>query len=266
MIFVAQYHDVMQSLGLNTLDGVKRFTGGLVKDHHGARDILRIDAGKFEGKNLVLFLKRVWHPHKKDGLASLLRHGKVWSCCRQEWENCRALQDAGASTAELVAYGEECLPLWEKFSFIVTRAAEGQRSIEDFLRDCRDPGLRRKVFDALAREVRHLHDAGLATPDLFTRHIFVDATGEQPKFCFIDMARLDRFGKVPDRIRARDLAELNVTAPLRFVSVIERIRFLKAYAGRIDKALAEYVRRRANHLLKRKKFQDFRSKTKPKTD
>jgi tRNA A-37 threonylcarbamoyl transferase component Bud32 len=266
MIYIAQYNTIMQSLGLTTREGVKRFQGELVKDHDGRREIFRIHAGSSGDGDLVLYLKRVWRAKKKDGLSSLLRRGKVWSCCRQEWENYRTLQNAGVGTAELVAFGEECLPLWEKFSFIVTRAADGQQTVEDFLRDCRDRALRRKVIDALAREVRRMHDAGLATPDLFTRHVFVNTSGEEPRFCFIDLARLDRFRSIPDRVRARDLAALNVTAPLHFVSKAERLRFLRVYSERKDKALLEVVRQRVNHLLKRKKFQGFLGGSDPKVN
>jgi tRNA A-37 threonylcarbamoyl transferase component Bud32 len=266
MIHIAQYNALMESLGLTTLEGVKRFEGELVKNHNGRREIFRIDAGSYDGVKLVFYLKRVWRAKKKDGLASFLRRGEVWSCCRQEWENCRSLQKAGLSTAELVAYGEECLPMWEKFSFIVTRAAGGGQTVDDFLRGCRDRALRRKVFDALAREVRRMHDAGLATPDLFTRHIFVDTSGGEPVFCFIDMARLDRLGRVPDKVRARDLAELNITSPLRFVRAAERVRFLMVYAGLKDKALAAGVRKRVKHLLKRKKFHGFLDKGEPGAD
>jgi len=263
MIFIAQYNAIMQSLGLTTREGVKRLQGELVKDHNGRREIFRINAGSSGNGDLVFYLKRVWSSKKKDGLASLLRRGKVWSCCRQEWENYRTLQSAGVGTAELVAFGEEYLPLWEKFSFIVTRAADGQQTVDDFLRECRDRGLRRKVIDALAQEVRRMHDAGLATPDLFTRHVFVNTSVEEPSFCFIDLARLDRFRSIPDRVRARDLAALNVTAPPRFVSAGERIRFLRAYAGRKDEVLLEGVRQRVNHLLKRKKFRDFLGEVEP---
>jgi tRNA A-37 threonylcarbamoyl transferase component Bud32 len=264
MIHIAQYNALMESLGLTTMEGVKSFHGDLVKNHNGRREIFRIDAGCSNERKLVFYLKRVWRTKKKDGFASLLRRGEVWSCCRQEWENCKTLQKAGFGTAELVAFGEECLPLWERFSFIITRAADGAQTVDDFLRGCTERGLRRKVFDALAREVRRMHDAGLATPDLFTRHLFVDTSDEEPKFCFIDMARLDRFRRTPEKVRARDLAELNITAPLRFVSAAERVRFLRVYAGRKDKALAEGVRKRVKHLLKRKKFQGFlMSKSEP---
>ena len=186
-----------------------------------------------------------------------MRRGKVWSIARQEWENSLALQRAGLNTAALVAYGEDCGPLWENFSFILTEAATGRQTVQDFLRDCRDASLRRRVFDELAQTIRKMHDAGLASPDLFARHLFVDETTTPPAFCFIDMARLDSGKPLSNRTRARDLAALHVTAPLRFVSTRERLRFLRIYSGKRDRELAEFIEQRAAHLLQRRKFRDF---------
>ena len=257
MVVVAKHQALLEKLGLSTLAGVKAFRGDVVKDHKGRRDIFRIKASTDDGRALVLFLKRSWSPYKKDGLASLLRRGRVWSISRREWENSKQLAAAGLKTAGLVAYGEECGPLWEKFSFILTEAAAGGQTLEQFLRDCRDRGHRRRVFDALARDIRKMHDAGLASPDLFTRHLFVDDGAEPPQFCLIDMARLDRRWPLPTRLRVRDLAALNITAPLRFVSARERVRFLRRYDERTDKPLVRRIRRRVEYLLQRRKFRRF---------
>ena len=227
MIEIAKHRAALEALGLTTLDGVKTYRGELVKDHHGRRDIQRIT-----GTNL--FLKRNWHPYKKDGLRSLFRHGKVWSIARHEWENSLKLQRAGLHTAELVAYGEDCGPLWERFSFIITEAAPGKSLSESFAN-----------LDALAKEIRAMHDAGLFSPDLFARHIFVDGD----RFTLIDMARLD------NGPASRDLAALNITAPLRLVSAKQRLRFLKVYGGR---HLFRQIEKRVSYLLKkRRKFADF---------
>jgi tRNA A-37 threonylcarbamoyl transferase component Bud32 len=257
VVVIAKHQALLERLELSTLGGAKAFRGDLVKDHKGRRDIFRIRTMTDDGRALVLFLKRCWKPYKKDGLASVLRRGKVWSISRREWENSRRLAAAGLKTAELVAYGEDCGPLWEKFSFIVTEAASGAQTLEQFLRECPDPARRRLVFDALAREIRTMHDAGLATPDLFTRHVFVDDRAEPPRFCLIDMARLDHAQPLPARLRARDLAALNITAPLRFVSARERFRFLRVYAGRPDKPFLRRIRRRVDYLLQRRKFRRF---------
>ncbi len=231
MIKIAKHGAALETLGLSTIDGVQRYQGELVKDHHGRRDILRIKL-----PDTTLYLKRNWRPYKKDGLHSLLQHGAVWSIAKQEWENSRALQAAGMHIAGLVAYGEDCGPLWERFSFIITEAAPGRPLNESF---------QTVAPEALAREIRKMHDAGLFTPDLFARHIWVDGD----RFTLIDMARLD------DGPAARDLAALNVTAPLRLVSPRHRIRFLKAYGA---EHLLPQIEARVRYLLKkRRKFADF---------
>ena len=257
-MFVTSHYDaVLKQLGLGSLEQVKLFKGELIKNHRGRRDILRIRTQDAGGRELVLFLKRNWRPYKKDGLASLLRHGRLRSLSRQEWENSHVLLDAGIATARPVAFGEENGLWWEKFSFLLTEAASGSQSLAGFLKTCQDRTVRRRVFDALALEIRRFHEAGLATPDLFTRHLFVDASAVPPRFCWIDMARLDRQKPLSLRLRARDLAALNVTAPLRHVSTQERLRFLRNYAGGRDRALFRAIERRVRYLLRRNKFQDF---------
>lgn len=253
MFVIAQHPEALHQLGLGTMEGVKRFSGELIKNHKGRRDIQRIKAFS-HGTPLVLFLKRNWQPYKKDGLTSFFTRGAVWSQSRVEWENSLALQRAGIAVAEPVAFGEECGPLWEKFSFILTAAAFGDSTLDQFLRENQDAALQRRVLSKLARTIRQMHDAGLASPDLFTRHIFLK-TGGEPEFCLIDMARLNRRRAMSLRLRARDLAALHVTAPLRFVSSPEREFFLSEYgeATRLQPLIA----RRAAHLLKRRKFSDF---------
>jgi tRNA A-37 threonylcarbamoyl transferase component Bud32 len=253
---ITKHQDLLHQLGLDTMDGVKQFKGELIKNHKGQRDIQRISRMPTTQQAIspTLFLKRNWRPYKKDGLKSLFTRGQVWSQSRVEWENSLALQRAGIDVAEPVAFGEECGPLWEKFSFILTAAATGEMTMDDFLRTIEDPSERKAVFDELARQIRKMHDAGLASPDLFTRHIFVERKSA-PRFCLIDMARLDRRKTLPENLRARDLAALHVTAPLRFVSTSERQRFLEVYGA--SPSLQARISRRAEHLLTRRKFADF---------
>lgn len=257
MIVTAKYKSLLEELDLTTLDKIKVFTGtGAFIKRHRYRDVLKFVA-TLGGNSLVFFLKRDWKGSKKAGLLSVLKHGAAWSVSRVEWENYLALEHAKLQTAELVAYGEECGLLWERFSFIITRAASGDQTLGQFLRESRVRESRRHVIEALAREIRKMHDAGLAAPDLFTRHIFLDRQGAVPRFSFIDLARLDRKGNISLKRRARDLAALNITAPLRHVSAFERVRFLRTYAGKLDKRLARLVEKRMRHIAARQKFKDF---------
>ena len=247
---IAKHQELLCQLGLDTMEGVKNFKGELIKNHKGQRDIQRVRGMG----DITLYLKRNWRPYKKDGLKSLFTRGQVWSQSRVEWENSLALQRAGITVAEPIAFGEECGVFWENFSFVLTGAARGKMTMDDFLRTNRDATERSQVFEGLAREIRKMHDAGLGSPDLFARHIFLEL-GSVPKFCLIDMARMDRRKKLPSELRARDLAALHVTAPLRFVSSEERARFLDVYGD--SEELRPLIIERAKHLLTRKKFADF---------
>ncbi len=252
MLVIANYEEALRPLGLGTMEGVKSFRGELIKNHKGRRDIQRITTSA-NGRPLTLFLKRNWRPYKKDGLNSLLTRGAVWSQSRTEWENSLALRHAEIAVAEPVAFGEECGPLWENFSYIITAAARGEITLDKFLASNLAAAERQRVLDALARFVRTMHDAGFASPDLFTRHIFL-TRGPVPEFCLIDMARLDRRAKLSPALRARDLAALHVTAPQRFLTAPERLRFLESY-GVME--LQPRIEARARRLLRRKKFKDF---------
>jgi tRNA A-37 threonylcarbamoyl transferase component Bud32 len=250
---IAKYHGVLRQLGLDNIENVKTFHGELIKDHKGRRDIQRIIAGT-DAQPLTFFLKRNWKPYKKDGVKSLFTRGEVWSQSRTEWENSLALQRAGISVAEPIAFGEECGSFWEKFSFILTASARGDITFDEFLRTCHDWDERQRVFTTLAKTVQQMHDAGLASPDLFTRHIFIER-GNEPKFCLIDMARMDRRKKLSAKLRARDLAALNVTMPLRFVTTDERKHFFDTYGS--DAGIDRLMNERMKHLLTRRKFADY---------
>lgn len=258
MIHLARHQSVLQRLGLAALDQVRVFQGETIKVHgEGRRDILRIQTHDETGAPLVLYLKRTWRAYTKDGLRTLLRHGRAHSVSWQEWENSLSLQRAGLKTAPLVAYGEDCGWFRERFSFLITESVEGKGTLEQFLHECHDLEHRRRVLDALARNIRRMHEAGLAMPDLFTRHIFLELTGDQPAFHFIDVARLDRRAGGSVSGRVRDLAALNVTAPLRHVSMRERLRFLRIYDGWIDRKLVAGISARMKHLLRRRKYAGF---------
>lgn len=255
----------LSNLGLTTLSGVKSYRGEVLKNHKGSRDVLRLTVNDTEGRTRVLYLKRTWKPYKKDGLLSLLQRGRVWSVSRREWENSKALDAAGLKTAGLVSIGEECGPLWERFSYILTAEATGTQTLERFLQSCLDSARRQRVLDALAMEIRKMHLAGLASPDLFTRHIFIDEAPATPSFCLIDMARLDHQRTLTASLRARDLAALNITAPIRHASARERLRFLKQYAGADSATLLPLIQARMKHLLHRRKFRDFAKPAEPRT-
>jgi len=255
VVVIDQYEPVLRRLGLVTLDQVRAFQGSLVKNHRGRRDILRIDTTTEKGDPLVLFLKRILKPYRKDGLASLLSSGRVRSQSRQEWDNSRILLKYDIPVARPVAYGESCGLLWEHFSYLITEAATGSVTLDTFLRSCPDTATRQVVLSEMARLVRRLHDAGLASPDLLGRHVFLNLQTATHGFCLIDMARLDQFQRTPLRLRARDLASLHVSIPKASASTEERDTFLTQYCGEdfSTTRILPLIRHRTRHLLSQRR-------------
>jgi len=255
MVVVALHQPVLERIGLASLDQVRSFQGALVKNHRGRRDVLRIETTDADDRPLVLFLKRNLLPYRKDGLASLWRRGRVWSAARVEFENGRCLLQHGIPAARPVAFGESCGRLWERFSFVITEAATGSETLDVFLRERADPDPRAKVLTGLAGLARRLHDAGLASPDLISRHVFLDRSSPEPGFCLIDMARLDQGRCIPHQRRARDLASLHVSIPESSASAREREILLRTYCGQDlpFEQMQEMIQKRVAHLLRQKR-------------
>ena len=56
MMVASKYREILERLGLTSLEQVRRFHGELVKNHRGRRDILRIVAADSAGRPLSAFL------------------------------------------------------------------------------------------------------------------------------------------------------------------------------------------------------------------
>jgi len=254
MIHIEQHQAWLRELGLHTLEGVKRFEGKIVERSPGRRDVLKIEIPRADGLPLTLFLKRHWKVNRLKSLLTFARRFRIESLASREWENAKRLQRAGFQTATLVACGEECGLLGERFSFLITEQAAGSCSLEEFCQKCRDQQARQRLFDALAAEVSRMHSAGMSMPDLFARHVFFSPDAERPTFCFIDVARLETGQPLSLTQRARSLAALNVSTPGSRVSLAERLRFLRRQAGSADLKLFSLIRKRTGRLLRRGRY------------
>lgn len=106
---------------------------------------------------------------------------------------------------------------------------EGATDLGTWLRDQRDPALRRKVVEDLARRTAAMHDAGLLDRDHHPRNVLVmEREGRTFK---VDCPRQRARGApLPDRLAALDLGTLDVGL-VRLATTRERMRFARAYAA-----------------------------------
>ena len=65
MFAIARHRELLDKLGLASLEQVKAYRGDLVKNHRGRRDIFRINVPEAAGHAHVLYLKRILKPYRK---------------------------------------------------------------------------------------------------------------------------------------------------------------------------------------------------------
>jgi len=88
---------------------------------------------------------------------------------------------------------------------------------------------RKAVSDALAAEIRRLHEAGIYTRDLQETNIMVEECDGRLRFYFLDLEDFRHTSHVSERRRTLNLVHLDRSIG-RFVSRAGRLSFLYAYA------------------------------------
>lgn len=230
------YKKGLENLGLTSVDSVFSFQAGknLAKNNlaaHRSRVKFQIDSPE-----TTLFLKRYNHPPITAQFKNWLSAKKQVSCAFIEYDSAQNLTKMGIRTPRIVAWGEQHGMLFEKCSFIIMEKIPQAESLERQLPEFFDgPAtrenlkMRRSFIIDLAAFVRKFHDTGYRHRDLYFSHIFRNTDGQ---FYLIDLARAFRPTLLDNRYRVKDLAQLNYSAPARYFSTTDRVRFYIAYTGR----------------------------------
>jgi hypothetical protein len=230
------YKKGLEKLGLTSVDAVFAFqTGKNLSKENLASYRSRIEF-QVELPPTTLFMKRYNHPPIIVQLKNWLSAKKRVSCGFAEYEAARNLAKMGINTPRVVAWGQQCGILLEKRSFVimekVPRGESLERRLPDFFDGPATPEnlkMRRWFIRDLAAFVWKFHETGYRHRDLYFCHIFRAADGQ---FYLIDLARAFRPILLDARYCVKDLAQLNYSAPVRYFSSADRLRFYIAYTGR----------------------------------
>jgi hypothetical protein len=258
------YKDGLAEMGLTSLDSVFAFESGknLTKNNlatHRSRIEFQIHSPA-----TILFLKRYDKPPMLAQWRNFLASKKLSSCAYAEVNAAKNLQALGINVPKMIAWGQQFGMIFEKRSFVtIEKIPEGvslERGLPEFYNSpptFENVKSRRDFIRDLALFIRKFHDTGYRHRDLYFSHIFW-ASGR--RFYLIDLARTFKpvlFGK---RFRVKDLAQLNYSAPKRYFSNTDRMRFYVAYAGNpkmtpqdknLIKKIIQKTRRIARHDSKK---------------
>ena len=89
--------------------------------------------------------------------------------------------------------------------------------------------MRRAFIARLASFVRKFHETNYRHRDLYFSHIFHSDSGE---FYLIDLARAFKPVALAERFRKKDIAQVHYSAPAKYFSRTDRLRFYLGYTGR----------------------------------
>jgi tRNA A-37 threonylcarbamoyl transferase component Bud32 len=260
------YKTAFEQLGLTSIEAVFAFQGvkNLTKANlapHRSRIEFRIELSA-----TTLFLKRYDRPPVWTQLKNWLSAKKRISCAYAEFKASRDLQQLGINVPRMVAWGEQRGVFFEKRSFVIIEKVEEGVSLEkrlpDFFNGPATPEnlkMRRRFIKELAVFVRKFHETGFRHRDLYLSHIFWTRRWE---FCLIDLARAFRPLFFSQRYRIKDLAQLHYSAPGKYFSKTDRLRFLRAYLdspidGKLAKRINDKAKQIARHDVKHGKAVPF---------
>jgi len=230
----ADFADAFKKLGLNSIDDVFSFIKGedlSKKNLASFRSRIKIET---DTPQSVLFLKRYNKPPVRLQLKNWLAQKKRLSFGRIDFEASLMLQKLEINNPKVIACGEEKGFVFEKRSFCITEQIPNAESIERKLPDCfsrrgsENQTLRKKFIKELAEFIKKFHDTGCRHRDLYFSHIFYNDKGV---FYLIDLSRVFKPLLTVEYFRVKDIAELNYSAPKKYFSNTDRIRFYFEYSG-----------------------------------
>jgi hypothetical protein len=264
------YKVAFDSLGLTSIEAVFAFQSGKNLTKANLASYRSRIEFHLESPVTTVFLKRYDNPPIMTQLKNWFSAKKCIACAMAEVEAAQKLSMMGINTPKIIAWGHSSAGLFEKCSFAAIEEIPGgqslERSLPVFFNNPPTPEnliLRRQFIKQLALFVKKFHDTGYRHRDLYLCHIFRVQDG---RFYLIDLARAFKPSIFGELYRLKDVTQLHYSAPAKYFSKADRLRFLKVYLGRekltdSDKAfirqISDKARRMARHDAKHGRVVSF---------
>ncbi len=182
-----------------------------------------------------LFIKQHLHRSAWDFVKHLFWPGRAM----RELRASVMLRDNGFDCPQIAAMGlQKYGPVCVK-SFMITTEIPDAKDIYAYLTEDwanvtgRCATVRRRFILQLARTVGRMHAAGICHGDLRPRNIMARRDGDDGDdgddwhFCFLDNERTGKYRRLPDRLRLKNLVQINMFPT--GLSRTDRWRFFKVY-------------------------------------
>ncbi|MFC1633692.1 lipopolysaccharide heptosyltransferase II [Planctomycetota bacterium] len=257
------YQAPLSKVGLTSIDAVFSFKA--------AKNLTKKNLARFRSRlqfdvespglppSTTVFLKRYDSPPVLGQLKNWLSVRSRKSYAHLEFTAVNELTAGGVGVPKVISHGEQWSILFEKRSFLITEKIPDAESIERKLPDCFDKPatketlrLRRDFIARLAGFIKAFHETTYRHRDLYFAHIFYD---NDDRFFLIDLGRAFKPAVLERRFRVKDLAQIFYSAPGRYFSKTDRLRFYIGYTRRDkltyeDKAIIRRVIKKAAQMAR----------------
>lgn len=234
IIIDAPFRERLVAAGLSSVSAVLACVGDALAAWSRTTDAIRVESpvgGSF-------YIKRYHYPRWKQRFRAMLR-GTFFrnSRARNEYRTLMLMRKLGIQAVRPVAYGERRVFHFVRSCFLITETVPAAMSLATFIRNYshhRATPLARQarleILTSLARQVRHMHEAGFVHRDLFWRNVLIRPLPDNRfEFYFLDasVGKRIRFAPRQESI-VRDIAAMSALAP-EFCSKADQLRFLLEY-------------------------------------
>lgn len=226
----------LRRAGLDNVEAVLACLGHHLAAWSRTSDTIRYDV---DGDRSAVFVKRYHYPRWSQRIQGMFR-GTFFqtSRARSEYRAMKVMRDLGIQAVRPIAYGERRICHFLRSCFLITEAVPDAMPLSSFIQtfgkhrgSSNAVRYRREILSSLARQVRHMHQAGFVHRDLFWRNVLIRSLpGDRFEFYFLD-ASVGKRIRMPQRRQdniVRDIAAMGAVAP-HFCSKADQLRFLLEY-------------------------------------
>jgi len=232
------FREHLKQAGLDSVPAVLNCVGHRLAAWSRTSDTIRFD---LPDRSTSVYIKRYHYPRWKQRLRGAFRSTFFKaSRARSEFRALRLMRQLGIQAVRPIAYGERRILHFVRSCFLMTEGVPDAVPLSTFIKTfsshrstAASRSIRLEILTSLARQVRHMHDAGFVHRDLFWRNVLIRILpGDRFEFYFLDASvgkRIRMLHRRQDSI-GRDIAAMGVRAP-RFCSKADQMRYLLTYLG-----------------------------------
>lgn len=254
------FRERLSHANLETVESILNCEGARLAAWSRTTDTIEVH---LNGDAASLFIKRYHYPRWRHRIRGMFR-GTFFQASRakNEFRVLRMMRQLGIQAVRPVAYGERRVCFFLRSCFLITEGVPDAMTLSTFMKafgdqrgSARSVRLRREILSSLAKQIRHMHDAGFVHRDLFWRNVLIRALpNDRFEFYFLDasVGKRIRIAQRRQESIVGDLAALGAVAP-HFCSKADQLRFLLEYLGadklsRENRAWLRHVQTKSDRL------------------